>query len=128
MSAKTLQIRLDVDEYQALQQLATAETLTLSDFCRQAIRLGVAAEQFAAVHLADQARRTVDRDVSRKQHALIVECALILNALAAKSGMTPKAIETVHSDAGDSTEVHFLAGDALEQALAELAPRAANGS
>lgn len=120
MTTKTLQIRLDEDEYQALQQLADADHTTISDFCRQAIRLGVASEQFAAVHEAAEARRRIDREERRKAFSLVTQCALILHAMAEKNGLS---VDEVRADAREYTAEHFMDGDALEQALLELQDR-----
>lgn len=117
-TTKTLQIRLDETEYQALQQLADADQTTLSDYCRQAIRMGVAAEQMAAVQAADNARRQIDRDVSRKLFALVTQCTMILHDLGAKAGVV---IDDVRTEAQEYAAEQFLDGDALEQALLDAA-------
>lgn len=114
---RNLPIRFDADEYDALQALASAESVPLSEFCRQAIRLGVAASELAATQNVDEERRAVDRDLTRKSLVLVTQCALILHDLAEKNGVdTADTRATAYEIVGKQ----FAESDGLEQAIAEL--------
>ncbi len=121
----TLQIRIDDDEHAALQQLADEEKVSVAEFCRQAIRLGVASDQFAAIHAAAKARRDIDRDEHKKSFNLLTQCTLILHEIAEKQNID---LDAIRGDAVDYTEEHFANGDALEKALQELENVGANAA
>jgi hypothetical protein len=116
--SEILQIRIPTEEYEAIQQLAEVSSTTISDFCRQAIRLGVHAEQLAVIFDVAVERRKIDREESRKNFNLTTQCALILHELGEKAGLD---LSAVREQAAAYTAEHFLDGDSLEQALLEAA-------
>lgn len=117
MTSKTLQVRIDADEYQALQDLADAAGVSISDFSRQAIRLGVAAEQISAVHEAAESRHKVQLELTRNQFKLQIQTLLLLQDLAAREGIDTDAIR---EEAADLTSDLMVDADALEAALSQL--------
>lgn len=114
MATKTISIRVEDDEHQALLQRAEAAGSSLAEYVLGAVRLGVSYEDLTTVQMLEHERRRAERAEQRVALALQAQAALAMLELLSRQGIDATSlIDKAHLIAAET----MAEGDDLEDQI-----------